>query len=263
MTDYQWVRYQVSDGIAEVVMNRPDKLNAFHLPMYEEICAALAAAEEDDGVRVILLRGEGRAFSAGRDFRYSADLQAEDGRDGWRRRYRMFTRWTLLNRKLIVALVHGYALGGGGSLAQGSDITLAATGTKFGYPETRHGPASKTMIWSYAFGPKVAKEIVASGRTLTVDEAAHLGLVNRVVPADDLLREGWALAREIAAQPAGSAQIIKRQVNWATRDMLRTIFYDRDFDVDTAPFDAAGIVPSPWMQNLEDVLAATLADWAE
>jgi enoyl-CoA hydratase/carnithine racemase len=174
MSGYEFILYNVEDGIAELVLNRPEKLNAFHLPMYEEICSALASAEQDDAVRVILLRGNGRAFSAGRDFSYSSEIQQEE-RDAWRRRYRLFTRWTLLNNKMIVALVQGYALGGGGSLAVGSDITLAAAGTKFGYPETRHGPAGKTMIWSWAYGPKVAKETVASGRMITVEEVAHLG----------------------------------------------------------------------------------------
>jgi enoyl-CoA hydratase/carnithine racemase len=258
---YEFVKYQVVDGVGEVVMNRPEKLNAFHLPMYEEICDALERAELDDAVRVILLRGEGRAFSAGRDFAFSAELQAEDGRDSWRQRYKLFTRWTLLNQKIVIALVQGYALGGGGSLAEGSDITIAATGTKFGYPETRHGPAAKTMIWSWAFGPKVAKEIVASGRTVTVDDAAHLGLINRVVPADELLAEGWNLAREIAGMPAGTSQIIKRRVNYASRDMLRTIHDDRKFDVDTAAWDAAGVVPSPWMQSAEEAFEQMLGAW--
>jgi enoyl-CoA hydratase/carnithine racemase len=251
MSGYEFILYNVEDGIAELVLNRPEKLNAFHLPMYEEICSALASAEQDDAVRVILLRGNGRAFSAGRDFSYSSEIQQEE-RDAWRRRYRLFTRWTLLNNKMIVALVQGYALGGGGSLAVGSDITLAAAGTKFGYPETRHGPAGKTMIWSWAYGPKVAKETVASGRMITVEEVAHLGLVNRVVAADELLEEGWSLARDIAAMPAGLPQIVKRTVNYATRDMVRTIYDDRKFDVDSAHWDAAGVVPSPWMMSTND-----------
>lgn len=251
---YQFIEYGVDDdGVAELVLNRPEKLNAFHLPMYEEICDALQSASDNDAVRVVLLRGNGRAFSSGRDFSYSAEIQEEE-RDAWRRRYQLFTKWTLINNKMIIALVQGYALGGGGSLAVGSDITIAAEGAKFGYPETRHGPAGKTMIWSWAFGPKVAKEVVASGRMITVDEAADLGLVNRVVPAERLLTEGWTLARDIARMPLGLPQIVKRTVNYACRDMIRTIYDDRKFDVDSAPWDAAGIVPSPWMINLQETL---------
>jgi enoyl-CoA hydratase len=257
-TDYKFILYNVADGIAELVLNRPEKLNAFHLPMYEEICSAFESAEQDEDVRVILLRGNGRAFSSGRDFSYSSEIQQEE-RDAWRRRYHLFTRWTLLNNKMIIALVQGYALGGGGSLAVGSDITIAAAGTKFGYPETRHGPAGKTMIWSWAYGPKVAKETVVSGRMIAVEEAVHLGIVNRVVPPDKLLEEGWSLARDIAAMPSGLPQIVKRTVNYATRDMIRTIYDDRKFDVDSAHWDAAGVVPSPWMMSTYAALHENLA----
>lgn len=249
--EYEFIRYDVVDGVAELVLNRPEKLNAFHLPMYFEICGALEDAEKDDEVRVILLRGEGRAFSAGRDFSYSADIQEEQDRDAWRRTYKLYTRWTFLNDKMIVALVQGYALGGGGSLAVGSDITIAAEGTKFGYPETRHGPAGKTMLWSWAFGPKVAKEVVVSGRMITVEEASHLSIVNKIVPADRLLEEGWSLARDIAAMPWGVPQMMKRTINYACRDEIQIIFEDRKFDVDSAPWDAAGVVPSPWMLSAQ------------
>ncbi len=257
-TDYQYITYAVTDGVAELVLNRPDKLNAFHLPMYHETCNAFERAQADDAVRVILLRGAGRAFCAGRDFSFSSQIQEDVGRDAWRREYKLWTPWTLDNNKMIVALVQGYALGGGGTLAWSADVTLAAEGTKFGYPETRHGTAGKVMIWSWAFGPKVAKEIVASGRSILVDEALDMNLVNRVVPADRLEEEGWKLAREIAAMPAGVPEIIKRMTNYASREMVRDVLDHRRYDVDTAEWDAAGVVPSLWMANAEETLAATL-----
>jgi enoyl-CoA hydratase len=254
--DYQFIEYEVIDGVADLVLNRPDKLNAFHLAMYHEVCGALKRAEADDAVRVILLRAAGRAFSAGRDFSFSSELQDEVHRDAWRREYKLWTAWTLDNKKMIIALVQGYALGGGGSLAWCADITIAAEGTKFGYPETRHGTAGKTMIWSWAFGPKAAKEVVASGRMISVEETQHLNLVNRVVPADELLKEGWALARDIAALPAGAPEIIKRMTGYASRQIIRDVLDDRRFDVDSADWDAAGVVPSPWLMNAEAALQA-------
>ena len=253
--DYQFITYAVTDGVAELVLNRPEKLNAFHLPMYHETCDAFERAQADDAVRVILLRGAGRAFCAGRDFSFSSQIQEDVGRDAWRREYKLWTPWTLDNNKVIVALIQGYALGGGGTLAWSADITLAAEGTKFGYPETRHGTAGKVMIWSWAFGPKVAKEIVASGRTILVDEALDMNLVNRVVPGDHLVEEGWTLAREIAAMPAGVPEIIKRMTNYASREMVRDVLDHRRYDLDTAEWDAAGVVPSPWMMNAEEALA--------
>jgi enoyl-CoA hydratase len=261
MTRYDYVLYRIEDGIAEIVLHRPDKLNAFHLPMYEEMCAAFEQAEADESVRVILLRGEGRAFCVGRDFTFSAELQEQQDQDAWRRKYKMFTRWTLLNEKMVIALVHGYALGGGGSLAAAADITIAAHGTKFGYPETRNGTASKSMIWSWLLGPKAAKEIVASGRTVDVDNLLHLGLVNRIVAGERLLDEGWKLAREIACMPVGVPEIVKRHVNFVYRSMVRGAYDDRKYDVDTASWDAAGVVPSPWMRNIENTLQSRLREW--
>jgi enoyl-CoA hydratase len=246
------------DGVAVIVLNRPEKLNAFDLPMYEEICRAFQRAEDDPVVRVIVIRGEGRAFCSGRDFTYSAELQEGEDASAWRRRYKLFSRWTIANSKPTIALVQGYALGGGGSLAVGCDITVAAEGTKFGYPETRHGIASKTMLWAWALGPKRAKEIVTTGRTLGAREGLSAGLVNHVVPGDELIEFGMALAGDIAALPFGVPEIMKRHCNYAYRDMLRVTFQDRIFDVDTAAWDAAGVEPSPWRLSADAARARIL-----
>jgi enoyl-CoA hydratase len=256
---YQYIKYEdEGGGVASVTLNRPDKLNAFNLPMYEEICNALAAAEEDESVRVVVLKGEGRAFCAGRDFTYSAELQDEEAPDAWRRRYKLFARWTLANNKMVICLVQGYALGGGGTLALGCDITIAAESAKFGYPETRHGIASKTMLWAWFLGPKVAMEIVATGRHITAERGQKYGLVNRVVPADQLVTEGLRIAREIAAMPYGVPELIKRQVNASRSDFIRMSVHDRMFDLETAHWDAAGVEPSPWMLSAEATVKRSL-----
>jgi enoyl-CoA hydratase/carnithine racemase len=255
---YQFILYEVKDGIARLTLNQPNKLNAFHLPMYGEICDALDAASLDYAVRVIIIKGAGRAFSAGRDFKFSADLQTERGISAWRRGYKGFSRSTSSNLKLIIAQVHGYALGGAGTLALLSDLTFAAAGTKFGYPETRHGIASKTMMWSWTLGLKVANEVVASGRLVTADECKHLRLVNEVLPADLLEPHVEAVARRIADAPEGVPELIKRTVNWAIRDQIRVTQQDRAFDVDTAHWDAAGVEPSDWMLNAYKARRAAL-----
>jgi enoyl-CoA hydratase/methylglutaconyl-CoA hydratase len=260
---YSHILYTVQAGVAELTLNRPQRLNAFHLPMYREICDALARAASDDHVRVVLLRGAGRAFCTGRDLTYSADLQVEEDPSVWRREYKLFTAWTLLNHKMIVSLVQGYALGGGASLALGADVTLAATGAQVGYPETRHGIASKTMVWAWVLGAKVAKEVVATGRFIKVEDAMHLGLVNRVVSEDQLLETGRAVAKDIAEAPVGVPELVKRMVNYARRDQIQVMYDDRKFDVDTAFWDAAGVEPSPWLLRARATREAFLDRIAE
>lgn len=244
---YEFILYEVKDRICFIILNQPLKLNAFHLPMYREICDALQCADADDEVRVVVLKGAGRAFSAGRDFKYSADLQTEDGVSAWRRGYKGFARVTFSNTKLLISQVQGYALGGGGTLALLCDLTFAATGTKFGYPETRHGIASKTMMWAWTLGLKVANEVVASGRLVPAEECLHLRVVNEVLPPDQLEARVNQVARAIADAPAGVPELVKRMVNWATRDQARVTHQDRQYDVDTAHWDAAGVEPSDWM----------------
>jgi enoyl-CoA hydratase len=250
MPDYQYVLYDVSDGIASITMNRPEKLNAHTLQMYNEVTSAFERAGSDDNVRVITIAGNGRAFCVGRDFTYSAELQQQESVSAWRRAFRGFTRYTLLNEKMVIALVQGYALGGGGSMALAADITIATPDAKFGYPETRHGIASKTMLWAWTLGAKRAKEVVATGRHISVAEAASMRLVNRTVPLEDLNREGRHLAEVIAQMPYGLPETIKRQVNYASRDMIRASYDNRKLEADTAAWDIAGVEPSEWLRGL-------------
>ena len=258
--EYQFILYDVKDGIAYITLNQPQKLNAFHLPMYREICQAIEASGEDPEVRVVVLRGSGRAFCVGRDFKYSADLQMESGVSAWRRGYKGFNRVVLANTKMIISQVQGYALGGGGTLALLCDLTFAASGAKFGYPETRHGIASRTMMWPWTLGVKVANEVVASGRLVLADECLQLHLVNEVVPADQLEARVEQVARAIANAPPGVAELTKRLVNWASRDQIRVTTHDRQFDYDTAHWDAAGVEPSDWMLSAIAARRTALSD---
>jgi enoyl-CoA hydratase/carnithine racemase len=257
---FEFLLYEVRDRIAYITLNRPSVLNAFHLPMYHEIRRAFDHAEVDDDVRVIVIKGAGRAFCSGRDFKYSADLQTKGGKTAWRHEYKLFGGFTWFHPKLVIAQVHGYALGGGGSLALLCDLTFAATGTRFGYPETRHGIASKTMVWPWTLGQKVANEVVASGRLLPAEECLHLRLVNDVLPLEELERHVDTVARSIASSPPGVPELIKRMVNWVMRDQGRVTQQDRLYDTDTAHWDAAGVVPSEWVQSAISARRAALID---
>ena len=105
------------------------------------------------------------------------------------------------------------------------------------------------MVWPWTLGVKVANEIVASGRMIAVEEARHMRLVNEILPPEALEPRVEAVARAIADAPSGVPELVKRMVNWSTRDQGRLVQQDREFDVDTAHWDAAGVVPSDWMRS--------------
>jgi enoyl-CoA hydratase/carnithine racemase len=256
---FEFILYEVRDRIATITLNQPQKLNAFHLPMYREICSALLLADADEAARVIVLKGSGRAFCVGRDFKYSADLQTEHGVSAWRRGYLGFGRTLMIVHKMVISQIHGYALGGGGTLALMCDLSFAASGTKVGYPETRHGIASRTMMWAWTLGLKVANEVVASGRLVSVDDCTHLRVVNEVLPPAELEARVQAVARAIADAPAGVPELVKRMVNWAHREQFRISIQDREYDTDTAHWDAAGVEPSDWMLQAVRTRRAALA----
>lgn len=221
MSIYKYVIYEprVEDGIARITLNRPEVMNAFHLPMVDEINAALHAAEEDPQVATVIIRGAGRAFCAGRDFKYSGELQKNDpsGWHAWRRRFHSPGRTLWRLKKVTIAQVHGYALGGGNGLAVEADITIAAEGTKFGYPDVRFGMAQMAPhIFNFTMGPKKTKEAFFTGRFIDAQEAYYFHLINRVVPLDGLEEEVLGIARDVVANERkhpGQLECMKFQIN--------------------------------------------------
>lgn len=199
--EYKFLIYDKPEpGIARITLNRPEVLNAIHLPLMDEVHHAAAAAAEDDDIAVLIYRGAGRAFCVGRDFKFAGDLQTQDpeGWYAWRRRYRGFGAQTWTHPKVTIAQVHGHALGGGHDLAISSDITIAAEGTQLGYPEARYGLLmGGRHVWNWLAGPKKTKEYVFTGRTISAEEAAACGLINRAVPLERLEETVMSMARDV------------------------------------------------------------------
>lgn len=200
---YEFLSYDaIEDGIAAITLRRPESLNAIHLPLLEEIYAAAEEAAEDRNVVVLVYRAEGRAFSVGRDFKYSGDLQVNDpeGWYAWRRRYKDFGPQTWSHPKATIAQVQGYALGGGHNLAVGCDITIASDDARFGYPEARFGLLhGDGHVWNWLIGPKKTKEYMFTGRNFSAQEAYVVGLINQVVPRESLEGTVMGIARDIVA----------------------------------------------------------------
>ncbi|MBI4265612.1 MAG: enoyl-CoA hydratase/isomerase family protein [Acidobacteria bacterium] len=201
---------------AVLTINRPRVLNALNTSTLDELRRAVLDLEHDSAVRVVLLTGAGdKAFAAGADINELATLRPVDGKEHARRGQHVFDLIANLG-KPVIAAINGYALGGGCELALACTLRLAADTARLGQPEIHLG-----LIPGYAgtqrlprlVGKGVALDLLLTGRQIAADEALRIGLVNRVVPAADLMAESRALAADLAARPPVAAQYILEAVN--------------------------------------------------
>ena len=175
------VLVQISDGIATIILNRPLVLNALSKNVQRLLFTALQNANENDDVSVVILTGEGRAFSAGGDMwshLYPDEDIAPSGPDVQRYIWNM--------EKPVIAAVRGHAVGQGFELAATCDFTIASENARLGEIQIRHGFGVPMLITPFLVGLKKAKEILMLGNTLTADEACEYGIVNIVVPDEEL-----------------------------------------------------------------------------
>jgi enoyl-CoA hydratase len=183
------VELTIEDGIATVVLNRPDTLNALCTPLLDAIDRALAEIEATRGVRAVLITGAGRAFCAGADIEEISRLDASTGYTFARRGQAVFSRVENLSVP-VVAAVNGFALGGGCELAMSCHVRVASNRARFGQPEVKLGilPGfGGTQRLPRIVGRSIATELILSGRYLKAEEALQIGLVNEVVEPDALL----------------------------------------------------------------------------
>jgi enoyl-CoA hydratase/carnithine racemase len=186
-----------------LTLNRPAKLNALSGELVGQLVAAVDLAAADPRVRVVVIEGAGRAFSAGYDLTEESE-GGVGGPVGWRRLLAVDVEATLRVLdcpKPVIAQVHGYALAGGLELAMACDLIVAAEGTKLGEPEIRYGSAPVTLLMPYLIGQKRTRELLLTGDLIDAVEAERIGLINRVVPADRLDAEVDALADRLARTP--------------------------------------------------------------
>jgi enoyl-CoA hydratase/carnithine racemase len=207
------VRLTLEDGVAELVLDRPDKMNAMNGAMVRALADSLDAAEAG-GARALLVRGEGRAFCSGRDLA-DADPLHEDGEAILRDVFNpLMTRMAGLAVPTIAA-VHGACLGTGLGLALACDIAYAADDARIGSPFARIGAVLDSgahAAFVARVGPHRALELVYTGRLLSGREAAEWGLVNRSVAGADLVRRTREMARAIAHGPTAAFLESKRIV---------------------------------------------------
>jgi len=213
----EYVKYEVDGHVATITMNRPERLNAFGSLLRNDLGGAWTEAVADDDIRVVILTGEGRIFCAGRDIREQAEKGGNKlGRTGPSRADVLGFYLVPDTDKPIISAVRGGAWGAGWYMACGSDIVVAADDARFAMSELPTGiigPAFVPILNNLPWLP--GSEIVLRGHQISAQRAYELGLVNHVVPADEVMSTAQELAEEIGGLPPVHVQVTKRQLMMA------------------------------------------------
>ena len=229
---YETLLYAVDGPIATITLNRPESLNTIVPPMPDELQDAVLRAGDDQAVRVIVLRGAGRAFCAGFDFaggfhhwdeRITTDGEWDSGKD-----FAVMTSpagavpkfmsiWRV--PKPVIAQVHGWAVGGGSEMALCADIVIMSEDAQIGTPYSRMWGCHHAGMWVARLGLAHAKELALTGRPLNGIEAKQLGLVNDAVPFAQLESRVYTLAEQLASIPMSQLTAMKLVVNQAYENM--------------------------------------------
>jgi enoyl-CoA hydratase/carnithine racemase len=222
---YQHILYEVSDKVATITLNRPDRMNAWTAIMEHDVREAMTAARDDDNVRVIVLTGAGRAFCAGADMEALKTIDPDamrraenippfdmNRRSDWQSRYAYFPSIP----KPVIGMLNGATAGIGLVHALYCDVRFAAEGAVFTTAFARRGLIAEHGIsWMLPrlVGHANALDLLMSARRVSSDEALRMGLVNRLYPAEKLREETYAYARDLAdfVSPSSMA-VIKRQL---------------------------------------------------
>ncbi len=203
------------DGVAILTVNRPKALNALNMETLKELDLAVKSLEKDDDIFVVIITGEGKAFVAGADIGEMSKMSVGEARDFAIFGSSIFRRIELMD-KVVIAAVNGFALGGGCELAMCCDIILAGEKAKFGQPEVGLGITpgfAGTQRLSRIVGIKKAKELIFTGGVIGVEEAEKIGLVNHVVPQDELMPKTLEMAKTIASKGQIAVKYAKSAIN--------------------------------------------------
>ncbi len=229
MKSQELIKFEVSDKVARITLNRPAKRNALSPELIKELHDAILEADDRVDVNVMILEGAGDDFCSGYDLAYGSDPKNQTDPEGkYRTRIGNFDddTWTMERKmhqllviqdahKPVIAKIHGRCLAGGAELALCCDIIIAADDARIGHPGTRGLGTPPINMWFYHIGPQWAKRILMTGDSILGKDAARIGLVLDSVPAERLDEEVTALAKRIALADADMLAAQKRIVNIA------------------------------------------------
>lgn len=227
---YETLTYERDGRVARITFNRPERLNAITTQTPLDIEAAVAEANADDAVHVIVLGGNGVAFCAGYDLKEFAEAKTpliqeampwDPMKDyavmkGYTEKFMSLWR----SYKPVICRVHGYAFAGGSDIALTTDIIVMAEDAKIGYPPTRVWGCPTTAMWVHRLGPERAKRMMFTGDKITGVEAAEMGLVLKAVPDARLDDEVEALAARMSTVPINQLAMQKMVINSAVEDAI-------------------------------------------
>ena len=255
-TAFDTIEYQVDEAVATITLNRPDVANAQDTQLIDELDAAFDLAEADDEVRVVVLAANGRHFSAGHDLKA---LVGDVEPDKWRlmrdtpegkflhEKTMYFDRCLRIRDfpKPTIAAVHGKCIAAGVMLAAMCDLIVASDDASFQNPVLRMtGAAVEILIEPWEMPPRKAKEFLLTAQTISAADAERLGMVNRVVPRDELAATTKEMADAIALVPPATAAVVKRSINKTLELMGQKDSWDYHF------------MAHHWMHNTDTALGA-------
>lgn len=212
---YETIIVEIEEGIATITLNRPEVLNALNNIVFNELADAASKLGTDNAVRAVIITGGDKVFAAGADINQMASASAVDvttGESPSRRAFNLIENMP----KPVIAAISGYALGGGCELTLVADVRIAADNAQFGLPEIKLGilpGGGGTQRLPRLIGSGRAKELIFSGDFIKAEEALRIGLVNKVVPIDQLIIEAKKMAKKFATRGAVALYLAKSCVN--------------------------------------------------
>lgn len=216
-TEYKYIQTEVSERIGYITLNRPDKRNALNFVVIRELKDAFAWMEQSSEVKVIVLRGNGKAFCAGADLDYMSKLQEYSYNENLMDSAHLMELFKQIYRlnKIVIAQIEGHALAGGCGLATLADFSFSVPEAKFGYTEVKIGflPAIVMVFLLRKIGEGKAKQLLLTGDLITAERAEKIGLINEVVPADQIVDVVRTFALRLCAENSyTSMEVTKKMI---------------------------------------------------
>jgi enoyl-CoA hydratase len=237
MSEFQNIRVAVEEGVAQLELHRPERLNALNKATLIEIHAAMDAFEADAAVRVIVLSGAGRGFSSGFDLKEQMERRPE-GAAVWREVLDLDFSTTLRfwdSPKPTIAAIHGPCMAGAFEMALACDLALCSRDAVFGEPELKFGAGIVTLLLPWVVGPKAAKDIILTGDdAIGAERALALGIVSRVVPEGEHLSAARRIARQMAVIDPDLVRDTKKALNRSYEIQGLHAALDTALDIDHA-----------------------------
>ncbi len=225
---YEFIKVEKEGKVAVLTLNRPDALNAIHSQLHSELEGVFADVTRDDDVNAVVLTGAGRAFCAGGDIK---GMDARQGDDPLKTKTTLGSAKRLIHNLLdveqpIIAAVNGHAVGLGATLALFSDVIIASEKARIGDPHVKVGLVAGdggAVIWPLLCGLAKAKEYLMTGDLLDATEAERIGLINHVVPPDEVMPKAMELAHRLANGPTRAIRWTKLSCNKRLRDEVNLV----------------------------------------